>query len=164
LVVYDTMWRSTETMAKAIYDGLLNEGVCVQLKNLTTNHRSDMVTELLDAKALVLGSSTLNNNILPRMADFITYVKGLKPIGKIGAAFGSYGWSGEAVKAISDELAAMKVELLTPSIRHQFVPDHEALRQCRELGTKLGQAIKAAGCPAQAAAPLRFAPANLGTF
>jgi flavorubredoxin len=145
LVVYDTMWHSTEAMARAVCDGLLDEGVCVQLKNLATTHRSDVMAELLDAKALVLGSSTLNNNMLPRMADFITYVKGLKPIGKIGAAFGSYGWSGEAVKAISDELTAMKVELLDPGIKHQFVPNHEALKKCYELGVKLGQAIKAAG-------------------
>jgi flavorubredoxin len=146
LVVYDTMWHSTETMAKAIFDGLLDEGVCVQLKNLATTHRSDVMTELLDAKAVVLGSSTLNNNMLPRMADMLTYMKGLKPTGKIGAAFGSYGWSGEAVKAISDELAAMKIELLDPGIKHQFVPDHAVLKKCRELGSRLGQAILAAGC------------------
>ena len=86
LVVYDTMWHSTETMAKAICDGLAENGVSYKMIDLAATHRSDVVTELLDAKALILGSSTLNNNMLPRMADLLCYIKGLKPINKIGAA------------------------------------------------------------------------------
>jgi flavorubredoxin len=101
LVVYNTMWHSTELMAKAVYDGLLDEGCSVKLMNLANSHRSDIITELLDAKALVVGSSTLNNGMLPLMADLLTYMRGLKPTGKLAAAFGSFGWSGEAVKHMS---------------------------------------------------------------
>lgn len=145
LVVYDTMWHSTELMAKAVADGVQDEGVCVKLMNLAVTHRSDVVTEILDAKALVVGSPTLNNGMLPRMADFLTYAKGLKPAGKLAAAFGSYGWSGEAVKLITEQLKEMKLEIVDEGLRHNYVPDHEALRKCRELGQKIGQAIKAAG-------------------
>ncbi len=143
LVVYDTMWHSTEMMAKAVANGIMEQGVSVKLMNLAVNHRSDVVQELLEARALVLGSPTLNNGILPRMGDFLTYAKGLKPSNKIGAAFGSYGWSGEAVKILTGALQEMKVEIVDDGIRHQFVPDHDALRACRELGVKVGQAVKA---------------------
>ncbi len=145
LVVYDTMWHSTELMAKAVADGLQDEGVCVKLMNLATTHRSDVVTELLDAKALLVGSPTLNNGMLPRMADFLTYIRGLKPTGKLAAAFGSYGWSGESVKHMTEFLKEMKLDIVNEGLRHNYVPDHEALHKCRELGLQVGQAIKAAG-------------------
>ncbi|MBU1741636.1 MAG: flavodoxin domain-containing protein, partial [Proteobacteria bacterium] len=104
LVIYDTMWHSTETMAKAIAGGIVEQGVSVKLMNLAVNNRSDVMTEVLDAQALVFGSATLNNQMLPRVADVLTYIKGLKPAGRIGAAFGSYGWSGEAVKHIEAQM------------------------------------------------------------
>jgi flavorubredoxin len=141
LIIYDTMWHSTETMAKAIYDGLVQQGVSAKLMNLEYTHRSDVLTELLDAKALIVGSSTLNNGMLPSVADVLTYIKGLKPKNKIGAAFGSYGWSGEAVKLITEALEDMKVNVIDPGVRAKYVPDHEALHPCVELGKKVGAAI-----------------------
>ncbi|MBI5521969.1 MAG: flavodoxin domain-containing protein [Desulfarculus sp.] len=148
VVAYDTMWHSTEKMAHAVADALIDEGLCVKLMNLAFNHRSDILTEVLDAKALVFGSSTLNNGMLPRMADLLTYLRGLKPTGKIAAAFGSYGWSGEAVKHINEYLADMKLQVIDDGLRHQFVPDHPALHKCRELGFKVAQAVKDSGVPA----------------
>ncbi len=142
LIVYDTMWRSTESMAKAILDGLAQEGVSALLMDLATNHRSDIVTELLDAKAVIMGSSTLNNGMLPRMADMLCYMKGLRPVNKIGAAFGSYGWSGEAVKLITKSLEEMKVRVVHPGIAHQYIPGHEGLRQCVELGRQVAKMMK----------------------
>jgi flavorubredoxin len=145
VIVYDTMWHSTEHMAKAIADGLIDEGVSVKMCNLKVNHRSEVMAELLDARAIIFGSSTLNNGILPTVADMLCYLKGLKPVGRIGAAFGSYGWSGEAVKIITQSLEEMKFELPEPGVRVKFAPTHEHLKQCRELGVKLGRAVVAAG-------------------
>jgi len=76
------------------------------------------------------------------VADIMTYVQGLKPTGRIGAAFGSYGWSGEAVKQIEARMEAMKIELVAPGVRAKYVPDHEALRPCVELGRTIGQRVK----------------------
>ena len=70
-------------------------------------------------------------------------MKGLKPLNKIGAAFGSYGWSGEAVKLITKELEAMKFDIIDPGLRIQYIPDQSALEQCFEMGRKIGQAVKA---------------------
>jgi flavorubredoxin len=143
VVVYDTMWHSTEKMARAVVSGLVAEGVSVKLMNLRVNHRSDILTEVLDAKGLVFGSPTLNNNMMPRMADILTYLKGLRPKGKVGAAFGSYGWSGEAVKHISGVMEEMGIELVEPGLKIKNVPAHDTLKECVELGRRLGQAIKA---------------------
>lgn len=142
LVIYDTMWHSTERMAKAIVDGLVQEGVSVRMFDLATNHRSDIITEVLDAGALVIGSPTLNNGMLPRMADFLHYMKGLRPANKIGAAFGSYGWSGEAVRLINAIMEEMKFTVIDPGIKVQYVPVHDDLKRCVELSRKVAKEFK----------------------
>lgn len=142
IIIYDTMWHSTETMAQSVADGLIQEGLSVKLFNMKVNHRSDVMTEVLDAKAVVLGSATLNNGILPSMADIICYMKGLKPANKVGAAFGSYGWSGEAVKIMTEALHEMKFNVIEPGARIQFAPTADSLKACVELGRKVGAAAR----------------------
>jgi flavorubredoxin len=144
LVIYDTMWHSTQMMAEAIVDALLQEGVDAKPMHLRKWHRSDVVTEVLDAGAVVLGSPTLNNGIFPTLGDFLTYLKGLKPKNKVGAAFGSYGWSGEAVKLMTAALEGMKIEVVDPGLRLHYVPDGEGIRACHELGRKIADALPTA--------------------
>ena len=91
----------------------------------------------IDAGALVVGSPTMNNNMFPTVADTLTYLKGLKPQSIVGAAFGSYGWSGEAAKQMTEMLTAMKVEVVGEGIRVRYVPDGDALAQCRSLGERI---------------------------
>jgi flavorubredoxin len=105
------------------------------------------MTEVLDAKAIVLGSPTLNNGLFPTLSSFITYLKGFRPQHKMGAAFGSYGWSGEAVKLLNQHLAEMKFEILDPGLKIQYVPDRAALGQCFEFGRRIGQAVNQAVHP-----------------
>jgi flavorubredoxin len=145
VVIYDTMWHSTEKMAEAIHAGIMAEGVPSRPMNLRSWHRSEVMTEVFDARAVVVGSPTLNNSLFPTVADFLCYMKGLKPKNKIGAAFGSYGWSGEAVKLIENELTDMKIELVQPGLRAQFVPEKSTLGVCHEFGRKIGQAAACAG-------------------
>jgi flavorubredoxin len=142
LVVYDTMWHSTESMAEAIVAGLWEAGVKAQPMHARNVHRSDIVTAAFDAKALVIGSPTLNNGIFPTLADVLTYLKGLRPKNKLGAAFGSYGWGGEAPKAVHEILSDMDLEMVEEPLRIQFVPDQEALDACRDFGRRIGQIIK----------------------
>ena len=142
VVVYATMWHSTQKMARAISEGLAAGGLHVKLMSMDEVHRSDVVYELLGAGALVVGSPTLNNHLLPNMADILTYLKGLKPRNLIGAAFGSYGWSGEAVKEIEEILAEMKVEKAGEGIRVKNVPDAEVLARCYELGKTMAEKVR----------------------
>jgi len=142
VVAYDTMWQSTAIMAQAIGEGLCAGGAEVKLMSLSSRHRSDVATELLDAGALLIGSPTINNQIFPTVADLLFYLKGLKPKNLIGGAFGSYGWSGEAVKQIVEVLGEMKVEPVGEGIRVKYVPDRDALEKCYSLGELTSERLK----------------------
>jgi flavorubredoxin len=143
VIVYDTMWHSTQVMAETIADALAAEGVEARPMHLRACHRSDVMAEVLDAGAVIVGSPTLNNGIFPTVGDFLVYMKGLKPQNKIGAAFGSYGWSGEAVKIIRGELEAMKFDVKAEGVRSHYVPDGDELALCRALARDIAQALPA---------------------
>ena len=134
VVVYDTMWQSTARMAHAVGEGLSGGGATVQLMPLGGSHRSDVATEILEAGALIVGSPTMNGQIYPTLADVLTYLSGLKRKNLVGAAFGSYGWGGEAVRQLEDWLRGMKVDVMTEGVKARYVPDEAALTACRSLG------------------------------
>ena len=142
LVIYDTMWHSTQKMADAIVDGLFGEGVEVKSFNLTARDKSDVMTDVLDARALIIGSPTLNNGMFPSVAEFLCYLKGLKPKNKIGAAFGSYGWGGGATKAIVQEMEQTGIEIVEPEMTFKWVPEESELAQCVEFGRRIASKIK----------------------
>ena len=143
VIVYDSMWGSTGIMASAVASGLEDEGVPVRLIDIQKNHHSDVMTELADCGAVLVGSATHNNNVLPGIADVLTYMKGLRPQNRVGGAFGSYGWSGESPKIIQEWLASMNVELPADPVKCLFVPKHEGLSQCVALGKAVAAALKA---------------------
>ncbi len=142
VVIYDTMWESTAKMGRAIARGIESENVKVKMMNTRRWHRSDIITEVMDSGAVIVGSPTLNNNIFPVISDVMTYIKGLKPQNKIAAAFGSYGWSGEAVKYLNKEFEAMKMEIVDDGIRVQYVPEEKDLDRCFDLGVKIAKILK----------------------
>jgi flavorubredoxin len=144
VVVYDTMWKSTETMANAVAEGISSTGVRVKPIHIRSSHRSDIMTDVLDAAAVVVGSPTLNNQMFPTVADLLVYMKGLKPANKIGGAFGSYGWSGEAVKQVVAELTGMKFNMVDSGPRLQYVPEADGLETCVQYGRRIGEAVNAA--------------------
>jgi flavorubredoxin len=137
LVIYDTMWHSTEKMAETIADTLAQDGVEAKPMHLRKCHRSDIITEVLDAGAIIVGSPTLNNGLFPTVSDFLTYLKGLRPKNKVGAAFGSYGWSGEAVHLIREELEKMKFQVIDPGVKALYVPSSDDLSACRDLAQQV---------------------------
>jgi flavorubredoxin len=142
VVIFDSMWKSTAKMANYITMGIESEDVNVRLMNTRKWHRSDILTEIIEAGAIAVGSPTLNNNIFPVIADVMTYIKGLKPQNKIVAAFGSYGWSGEAVKILNKEFAEMKLDIIDDGIKVQYVPDDDDLSRCFDLGVKIAKTLK----------------------
>ncbi len=146
LVIYETMWDSTRKMAYAVNHGLTEAGgkeLAVKMINLKTTHYSDVLADVLEARALILGSSTLNNGMLPTMTTFIYYMKGLKPFNKLGAAFGSFGWSGEAVGLMSDILTELKFEMVEEGMKHKYVPTEEVLAACAEMGRRIAGKVLA---------------------
>jgi flavorubredoxin len=128
-------------MAEALVDSLGEAGVEAKPMHLRKWHRSDIIAEVPDAGAIIIGSPTLNNGLFPTVSDFLTYMKGLKPKNKVAAAFGSYGWSGEAVKLINKELEDMKFEVIDPGVRVQYVPDEKGFDACHELAGKIAEKL-----------------------
>ena len=131
VIIYDTMWKSTETIAKVIKDVFSDKGIPTQLLNLQSIHISDIMAEILTAKHICVGSSTLNNDVLPTVAAFLTYMKGLAPKNRTGLAFGSYGWGGQSIAHIEEILKGCGFDMLE-SIKIQYVPDQQALDGIRE--------------------------------
>lgn len=138
LVVYETMWGATEKMAQAIANGI-GESVPVEVLDLGKGSESEIVRKLLTAKGLIVGSATQNNLPLPPVMKFLYYIVGLRPRNKVGAAFGSYGWGGGAVKVIEEHLEKAGIKSLG-SIQEKFTPD---ISKCEEFGKKVGKEIKA---------------------
>jgi len=128
LIIYDTMWKSTATIAHSVQHAFESKDYQTRLLNVQHTHISDIMTEILTAKYICIGSPTLNNNILPTVASFLTYLKGLAPKGRIGLAFGSYGWGGQSVKIVEEELKSCGFEMLD-QIKIQYVPDKETLNE-----------------------------------
>jgi flavorubredoxin len=143
VVVFDTMWGSTDKLARAAAEGLIAAGVETLVMPLRGNHRSDVATELLEAGALLVGSPTLNKQLFPTVADVLSYLKGLRRKNLVGAAFGSYGWGGESIKLVQDALTEMGVATAEP-LKCQYVPDSAALEAAYGLGQKVAVKLKEA--------------------
>ncbi len=141
-VVLDTMWSSTDKMARAIADGATSQGVEVKLLKLRASSYSEAVTEILNSKAVLVGSPTINNGIFPTIGGFLTYVTGLKPRGKLWGFFGSFGWGGGAVKGMGEIAKNAGFEVYEQSVEVKYVPDKEDLKKCFEFGQQIAQKIK----------------------
>jgi flavorubredoxin len=141
IVVYDTMWGSTEKMARAIVEGLRTEGIGVKLFRLPNSDESDIMGELLEARGLILGSSTINNSVLPTLGTFLVDLRGLKPRGKVATTFGSYGWAGGSVKDLELALKDAGVEIAMPPYTVNWVPSAEELQKCYEIGKEFAKKL-----------------------
>lgn len=144
IVIYDTMWGSTEKMARAIIDGLKSKGVDARLYKMSVSDRTEIIAEILEAKAILVGSSTFNNDYLPSLAPILDEIRGLKPVNRIGFVFGSYGWRNQAVPRLEEILKGAGVEIARPGYAVQWAPSPDELSVCREIGEKLGEQVVAA--------------------
>lgn len=134
VVLYDTMWGATKKMALAIAAGLAKKGVGVRVINAGKTDRNDVITEIFKARGVIVGSSTINKGILSDVAALLEMVKGLRFQNKIGAAFGSYGWSGESVKILEERLKESGIEIVAEGIKAHYDPTSEDLGSCEALG------------------------------
>ena len=136
---YDTMWNATRIMAEAIADGLREAApaTTVKLFNCARSDKNDLITEIFRSKAVLAGSPTINQGILSAVAGILEEMRGLRFRNKRAAAFGSFGWSGEAVKMLQDRLAEGGFELVGEGLRLSWQPDRDGLESCREYGRQL---------------------------
>lgn len=128
VVVFDSMWHSTESMARAVAEGFAQKGIPVSFYDIKENYLSDIITDILTAKYLAVGSPTINNQMMPTIAGFLCYLKGLASKGKKAFAFGSYGWGGQSIGLVEEELKACGCEIILDKIRLANVPSAEDLQ------------------------------------
>lgn len=143
VILYDSMWHATRKMAEAIGDGLKEDGVDFKIFHMAVSDRNDVITEILQSKAVLVGSCTLNNGLLPSILPILEDLRGLRFQNKVGAAFGSYGWSGECVKIIEEHFAKCNIPLAGPGVLAKWQPNAEDLEKCRALGKQVAAAVKA---------------------
>lgn len=137
VIVYDTMWHSTEAMAKFLYEAIDKENIAVKICNLQSTHISDIIAQVICAKVVMLGSPILNNKVLPSMGAFLTYLKGLKPKNRYGFTFGSYGWAKIGFKELEDALKEAGIELLAEGRYLNYVPDKEEISGLKDIVAKV---------------------------
>lgn len=141
IVVYVSMWGSTEKMVKPIVDTLTSEGIEVALYNLSVSDIGDVAKDLVDSRAIVLGAPTVLGGAHP-LAVYATYlVKALKPPARFGAVLSSYGWGGGAVKNIQEVLGSSKLEIVG-ALEINGPPSEENIKQIVDLGKTIANRIK----------------------
>ncbi|MCM8824105.1 MAG: FprA family A-type flavoprotein [Candidatus Omnitrophica bacterium] len=141
VIVYDTMWGSTERIAFELFKLIGKLNIPCRLINLAVTHISEVITEVLEAKVLILGTPILNNKIFPTVASFLTYLRGLKPKNRFGLTFGSYGWSKLGFKELEDGIKEAGIELIAEGIYPRYVPDDDFLNDISKVVIKIKELL-----------------------
>jgi flavorubredoxin len=143
VIIYDTMYNATKMMAEAIGEGMAKNGIKYKLYNNSVSDQSDVLTEIFKAKGVIIGSCTVNNTVLRSISALLDEIKGHRFKNKVGAAFGSYGWSGEAPKIISKSLEESGVKILHEPLQIKYRPTEDELKMFVEMGDKFAKAMNA---------------------
>ncbi|HEX3030449.1 MAG TPA: flavodoxin domain-containing protein [Clostridia bacterium] len=142
VITYDTMYESTRHMADAIGRGLSNKGVKYKIYHSELTDRSDLLTEIFKAKGIIIGTCTVNNTVLRSVASLLDDIKGHKFRSKVGAAFGSYGWSGEGAKIITKSFEESGIKVVNEPLQFKYRPNDEELKACVEFGEKFAESLR----------------------
>ncbi|MDW7658388.1 MAG: flavodoxin domain-containing protein, partial [Bacillota bacterium] len=142
-LIYDSMWGSTGKMAESIARGIhqADPETTIKLYNAAKTDKNDIIKEIFKSKAILVGSATINNGLLYSISGICEMIRGLKFKNKKAAAFGSYGWSGEAVKQINNLLSSAGFTVVNEGIRTLWVPDASAETTCEEFGIAFAQSL-----------------------
>lgn len=143
VVVYESMWGATAKMARLIVEGITDVGISAKLFDIATSDRTEVIREMLEAKGFIFGSSTHDNGMLSNISGFLEFVKGLRPKNRSACIFGSYGWSGGAVKEIADVLSQAGIKVSASSLEVKYSPDEKERKYCYEFGRDFANFIKA---------------------
>ncbi|MDP2725612.1 MAG: flavodoxin domain-containing protein, partial [Syntrophales bacterium] len=143
-IIYDTMWNSTRKMAEAIAEGILqaDDKIAVKLFNCSRSDKNDIISEVFKSKAVLAGSSTINKGILSHLAGILEEIRGLAFKNKKAAAFGSYGWSGESVKMITEKLREGGFDIVNEGLREIWNPDQQGRENCINFGKAFASLLK----------------------
>jgi anaerobic nitric oxide reductase flavorubredoxin len=141
VIMYATMWEGTRRMAEAIGTGLTKAGVAFKILNMATTDRNDAIKEVFKARAVLVGSPTVNRGLLATLMPVLEDLRGLRFKNRIGAAFGAYGWSGEGVGLLEEHLKAAGIPLAAPGVKGAWQPSADDLAKCEALGAAVAREI-----------------------
>lgn len=142
IIFYMSSYGNTARMAEAIYSGADTvEGVRVSLYDLEGGEVAPFVDLIEDADALLFGSPTINGDAVKPVWDLLSSLAVVNLKGKIGAAFGSYGWSGEAVRMVEDRMRGLKMRVPREGLRVKLIPTQEELDECTGLGREIANIL-----------------------
>ncbi|MCL2305548.1 MAG: MBL fold metallo-hydrolase [Planctomycetaceae bacterium] len=139
LILYDTMWESTEIMAEEILKTVqaVQPDVDVHLMHVRKTSLTRIAAEMLDASAVAVGTSTLNTQMMPQLAAVLTYLRGLKFREKSAFAFGSSGWGPGGPEQVHQCLEQLQWNVIVDPIRAKNRPTEEVLQRCRDAAGQL---------------------------
>ncbi len=142
LVFYISSYGNTARMAEAIHEGAQGvDGVRVSLYDLEGGETSPFVDLIEDADGLAIGSPTINGDAVKPVWDLLSSLVVIDCKGKVGASFGSYGWSGEAVPMVEDRLRGLKFRVPVQGLRIKLIPTEEEIAACRAFGLELAREL-----------------------
>jgi flavorubredoxin len=141
LVFYASAHGNTKMMAEEVAKGAAIDGVEVEVFDLTETDPGEVLDDIEAADALIVGSATINGDAVKPVWDLLSSLATIRLRGKVGGAFGSYGWSGEAVGMVEDRLKSLKFKVPEPGLRFTLVPTAEELQACREFGARIAESL-----------------------
>lgn len=132
VVVFDSMWHSTEIIAQTITEAFSKKKIPANYYDIKATPLSDIITDIFTSKYLAVGSPTINNQMMPTISAFLSYLKGLRPVNHKAFAFGSYGWGGQSIGMVEDELKSAGCEIFLEKIRVANLPTIQQLDDIKE--------------------------------
>jgi NADH oxidase (H2O-forming) len=141
LVFYASAYGNTAMLAESIAEGARSEGVKATVMDAAATELGLMIDRIEAADGIAVGSATINADAVEPVWFLLSHLATLNLKGKTGAAFGSYGWSGEAPKLIADRLRGLKFRVDEEPFRVNLVPTAEDLKAAEEYGRRVAQAL-----------------------
>lgn len=144
LIFYISAYGNTARMAEAVHAGASEvDGVRVSLYDLQGSETSSLIDLIEEAQGIVIGSPTINGDAVKPVWDMLSSLAVIETQGKFAGAFGSFGWSGEAVRMVEERLKGLKMQLPLDGVRVKLIPTPEELAQCHKFGRDFAQALTA---------------------
>lgn len=140
-VIFASAYGYTGRLAGEITAGLAEGGVRAELLEIGKLSRAELIEKINESDGFLIGSPTINRDAVPPVWELLAHVSAIVNKDKPVAVFGSYGWSGEAVKLMEQRLQGLQCKVIQPGLRVNFVPDHKALEEARTFGRAFAEAL-----------------------
>jgi len=146
VIVYASAYGNTAAMARKVAEGVASAGLTPVLMNSVEAPVAEMIDRLEECVGFLVGTPTLNSNVPHPILQLIANLVVLNMKGKTASVFGSYGWSGEAIKTVQDILTSMRIKVSPEPIKVRMTPNEQELRACVDFGRKFAEIV--GGAPA----------------